>query len=630
MFCGAHFWQIYRGHQHCLTTLVWAPLIFLAIDGILDDETASWRWPLLGMLGVAMQVLAGHVQYTFYTGIVAASYALLGWMRSRRRVHDAAALVAIYVGGACLSAVQLFTGLQTAAESHRAKLSYDMASWLAFPPENLLTLVMPEFFGNVVAYWGRGTLTEMCLFIGVAPFVLMLAGIVHGDRRQKRWSLTIAVVVLVLAFGDYTPLFHVLYDYVPGFASFRGTNKFIFLASLFLIVLVAVGLDRLLADRSIAAWLAPAALLAAAALLSYGTDLAHDCAHDARGVWPDLLRTPIGAEGYRSFVVEQQPAESVAACTHAASSLQVAGGTFAAVGLVLLASLKVPRLAYAVAVIGVLELMSYDRYTRATFDPRPLPERSVKLRAALDASNAGDARIASSDPYSYVAMGAGAFDLWGAEPAVLDRYTRFVAVSQDWPLDALMVRAGFRQPSRLLGMLRLRYWLHIDAHENVTLEPSRFPALPRALLVPAWRVIPDSAAVLNALPSIDPTREALLETDPDLTPSGDAGADADRVSVTDVSTEVLEIRAVTSRPAILVITDNYSASWKAEPWDEGDARTYRVVPADYLLRGIPLAPGTHHIRLFYRPAMLAWGATVSAVSVLAVAVIATRRRWSSR
>ncbi len=629
MFCGAHFYQIYRGHLHCLTTLVWAPLIFLAIDGVLDDADASWRWPLLGMLGVAMQVLAGHVQYTFYTGLVAGAYALLGWLPSRRRARDAAALGAIYAGGACLAAVQLLTGLQTAAESHRAKLSYDMASWFAFPPENLLTLVMPEFFGDAVAYWGRGTLTEMCLFIGVAPFVLMLAGIVHGGRRQKRWSLTIAIFVLVLAFGDYTPIFHVLYDHVPGFASFRGTTKFIFLASLFLTVLAAVGLDRLLAERSIAVWLGPVAFLVGAALFSYGTDLGGDCARGAHGAWPDLLRTPIGGDGYQSFVVEQQPEESVAACTHAASSLRVAGGTFAAVGVVALASLGAPRLAYAVAVIGVLELVSYDRYTRSTFDPRPLPERSAKLRAALDAQHAGDARIASSDPYSYVAMGARAFDIWGAEPTVLDRYTRFVALTQQWPLDALMVRAGFRQSSPLLGWLRLRYWLHIDEHENLSLEPTRLPELPHALLVPTWRVIADDSALLDALPSLDPRHEALLETDPGSMPSGTAVADAGTASITDVSTDVLEVRAETTRAAILVITDNYSASWKAEPWDAGDDRTYRVVPADYLLRGIPLGPGTHHIRVYYRPSLLAWSAGVSALSLVAygaAVVIAFGRR----
>ncbi len=639
MFCGAHFWQIWRGHLHCLTTLAWAPLIFLAIDGVLDD--GRWRWPLVGMLAVAMQVLAGHVQYTFYTAIVAASYALLRWLRSEPRVtwtrrwREALQLLAIYVGGACLAAVQLVTGLQTAAESHRAKISWDMASWFAFPPENLLTLVMPEFFGDAVGYWGRGTLTEMCLFIGVAPCVLMMAGIIRGDRRQRRWSLTIAVVSLILAFGSYTPLFRILYDHVPGFASFRGTTKFIFLPSLFLVMLAAVGLDRLLRDRSIAAWLGPLAFLAGAALLSYGGALTRDCAAGARGLWPDLLGSPLGGDAYQYLIMSEQHDQSVAACTRTAVSLRVAGATFVAVSLVLVASLRVPRLAYALVVIGVLEVMAYGRYTRATFDPRPLPERSAKLRAALDEQGAGDARIASSDPYSYVAMGAGASDLWGAEPGVLGRYTHFVAYAQDWPLDALMVRPGFRQPSTLFGMLRLRYWLHVDQQERLTLEPTRLPELPRALLLPRWRVIPDEAEVLRTLPTIDPAREALLESDPGIAPTDVPAADFGRVTVTDVSTEVLEVRVVTAHPALLVITDNYSASWRAEPWEANDARTYRVMPANYLLRGIPLAAGTHHIRVVYRPSALPWGAALSTVAwlgwgVAAGALVTRRRRSSSR
>jgi uncharacterized membrane protein len=296
MFCGAHFWQIYRGHLHCLTTLVWAPLIFLAIDGVLDDD--SWRWPLLGMAAVAMQILAGHVQYTFYTAIAAGLYALLGWLRSTRRGRDALALLAIYVGGASLAAVQLVTGLQTAAESHRAKLSYEMASWFGFPPENLLTLFLPSFWGDMLSgmYWGRGTLSEMSLYVGVAAVVLMLVGIVHGDPRARRHSLTIVAVVLLLAVGDYTPLFHVLYDHVPGFASFRGTTKFIFLASLFMIMLVAVGFDRLL-TRPVPRWIGILSFFVGAALVASGAFLAPSCATVTHGLWRRLLASPVRGDG---------------------------------------------------------------------------------------------------------------------------------------------------------------------------------------------------------------------------------------------------------------------------------------------------------------------------------------------
>jgi hypothetical protein len=105
------------------------------------------------------------------------------------------------------------------------------------------------------------------------------------------------------------------------------------------------------------------------------------------------------------------------------------------------------------------------------------------------------------------------------------------------------------------------------------------------------------------------------------------------VTVRDVSTETLEVVADVRVPSVLVVTDNYAASWTAVPWEAGGTETYRVLPANYLLRGIPLTPGRHHIRLEYRPTALAAGAWVTSAALLAwiggLAVITARMRRSS-
>jgi hypothetical protein len=636
MFCGAHFLQIARGHLHCLTTLVWAPLIFLAIDAVVDGRSRAWA--LVGMAAVAMQILAGHVQYTFYTGIIAGAYALLRWWGAGRRLRHVPPLVAIYAGGAALAAVQLLTGLQTAIESHRTALTFEMAAFLGFPPENVVTLVLPGIFGDMVrtAYWGHGTLTEMSLFIGVAPFVLMLYGIVGGERRLRAFSLPIALVVLVLAFGDYTPLFRILYDHVPGFASFRGTTKFIFLAALFFTMLVAVGLDALWRSRGAPRWLAVTSLGVGSGLLALGASFAWDCPTGGWRFWRPALQTRFFEDAYQYLLLEASASESVTACTTTGGSLLIAGAVFAVVGLLLLGSRRRPALIWAVAAIGVVEVMAHARYTLPTFDPTPLPKWSAALRQALAERDAGSARILSTDPYSYVAMGAGAFDLWGAEPAVPGRYARFVRLTQQWHRDSLLGAPGMRRVVPLFGMMRLRYLLQVEG-EAVRLQPTGLKELPRALLVPTWTVVTDGEALITRLgsPDFDPARAVLLESDPGLPrPADDAPAEGD-VRVVDHSTDVIELDVTTARPAILVVTDNYSASWKASPWDGASASTYRVVPANYTLRGIPLPAGRHHLRLEYRPTALAWGAWITAIAVAAygsalVLLVTRRRRSSSR
>jgi len=53
----------------------------------------------------------------------------------------------------------------------------------------------------------------------------------------------------VLALGAHTPLFPMLYHGVPGFDKFRGSSKFILLASMFLSLLAGIGFAQLLKGR---------------------------------------------------------------------------------------------------------------------------------------------------------------------------------------------------------------------------------------------------------------------------------------------------------------------------------------------------------------------------------------------
>jgi hypothetical protein len=629
MFCGAHFLQLYSGHVPHLCSLVWAPLIFLAVDGVL--EAPSVKWILVGIAAVAMQMLAGNIQYVYYTAIIAGLYTLLGWLVSPQRTRKAAALVTIAVGGASVAAVQLFTGLDAVTESLRAGLSYDLASSFPFPPENVVTLVFPGIFGDMIAtpYWGRWALHEMSLFIGTAPFLLALCGAVCGDKRATRFSSVMALIALIIAFGNYTPIFAVLYDYLPGFRSVRVIARLTFLVSLFLAMLVAVGLDHLLQARRAPRWLTASALVLGAVAITAGSALVLDCRAGGHAIWkPTLASMQFFDEAFRAFAVEGSPA-SARACANTGGSLLIGGATFLLVGLLLLATGKARTFVYAVAMVGILELLGYARYSRPTFDPAPLVARSGAVRRLMEQTAAGESRVFSAVPYFYVAMSAGAHDIWAGADLVLGRYARFVALTQGWPPDAILVAPSLRKLSPLLGMLRLRYVLRIDG-EQVRLVPTHLEELPRAALYSHWRVIPAPEQVLAAMgdPGFDPARVVLLENDPGLAPA--ASEERGSVSIVDVSTNQIDVQADVPEPAVLLLTDNYSAGWKATPLPGSSARSYRVMPANYTLRAIPLPAGRHHFRLEYRPTAFVIGTWVTVLSVLAYLSVACRFWWRRR
>ncbi len=630
MLGGAYFLQIYRGHLPNLATAAWIPFVVLAIDGVL--ATFAPRWVLIGMAAVALQILAGHVQYLLYTAIVAGLYALPGWWRSHHRLRDGAALVALYAGGAALGAVQLGAGLDAVSESLRTGLRFEMARTFALPPENLVTLFAPGVFGDMVGtpYWGRWTLSETSLFVGVAPLLLAVFGAASGEARITRRCLVMTAVSLLLAVGDATPLFRLLYDTVPGFRSFRGLAKFTPLATLFLAMLVAVGCDRVLRAERIPRWLVVLGLVVACGCLASGGVLWVDGTRHDAATWQRLLsHVDFTAQGFRYFVAGRDPT-SAAACVQAATSLLVAGVVFALTATLALLARRGAAFRYGLVACGICELVVHARYFRPTFDPAPLAAASAAVRDAVAQANADadvdDARVVSPARAPYLALSAGLDDVWGAEPMILGRYARFVAATQGSAPDAILTSPGLRTLSPALGLVRLRHQIRLD--DGVpTLVRTGFPTLSRALLVQHWRVLESPDAVFTALgnPGFHATHLALLEADPGLGPAPttpENHPEEGSVTIVDLSTDALEVRADTAVPAILLLSDNYSAGWHATSLDD-DARSYAVLPVDYILRGVALPAGAHHFRLEYRPRAFVVGAWVSALAVVAYAAVLT-------
>ncbi|HLE17930.1 MAG TPA: hypothetical protein VI728_06565, partial [Syntrophales bacterium] len=246
MFSGAYFMHIYAGHLGNLCAMTWAPLIFLSIDGLLDRPSVGWC--LLGIFAVTMQVLATQPQYVYYTAVTAGIYCSFSLIKTTRRGIFMAGLLAIFSGSLLISSVQIFSGIQSAQEGIRSLgVNFQFSSMFSFPPENFLTLLSPFFFGDMtkVPYWGRCYLWEMSLFFGITGFGLAIYGAFCGDSKIRRFSITMIIILLILALGAHTPLFRILYDWFPGFDKFRGTSKFIFPASLFLAMLAGLGLDCL-------------------------------------------------------------------------------------------------------------------------------------------------------------------------------------------------------------------------------------------------------------------------------------------------------------------------------------------------------------------------------------------------
>jgi uncharacterized membrane protein YfhO len=76
------------------------------------------------------------------------------------------------------------------------------------------------------------------------------------------------------------------------------------------------------------------------------------------------------------------------------------------------------------------------------------------------------------------------------------------------------------------------------------------------------------------------------------------------------STDEIEVNANLDRPAILVLTENYSTGWRVVPI-ESSQPDYKIVPANWAQLAIPLEKGHHRFTLQYSPRAYRVGAWVS-------------------
>src|SRR5262249_2732209 len=212
------------------------------------------------------------------------------------------------------------------------------------------------------------------------------------------------------------------------------------------------------------------------------------------------------------------------------------------------------------------------------------------------------------------AMIVGAHDLWGYDATVMRRYAEFMTWTQGGDQNKAMSYVKLVQFDPLFAMLRERY---IFAQPSGKFEMEEAPViLPHLQLISNYRVLQNRDAIFDAMRSetFDPTREVILESEPEPKPVQSNNNGSARITAS--TTDSLTIEAEVEQPSILLITDAYASSWRAVSLPGSTQAHYDLLPANYILRAIPLAAGHHLLRIEYRPVAFAIGKWISLISVV--------------
>jgi hypothetical protein len=618
MFSGPYFMHLYAGHLGNLGAMAWVPLILLAMEGIIALPTA--RWVLLGIIAVTMQILSGQFQYVYYTAIVVAIYSVFRiYKRDRKQILLViGGLLALVLGSLALSAFFLLPGLAAAGETMRSGgVSIAFASMFSFPPENIMTLIAPFFFGDITGfpYWGRCYLWEMSLFIGVTGIVLAVCGAFLGEKERRQFSLIMFMTLLILAMGVHTPLFYLLYEWLPGFKMFRGTSKFAFFAVMFLIMLEGIGLDYLLRRHSlpkktslILLWTALG--IGCASVLLYMLPLG---VNRQSGLWASIFSFVVATgESHLPMTFYNNPRFIEDAGRFSAAALSVTSGSFLILAFLVASLRKNPRSVYLLVVLAFLEVFLFARLNRPTL---PYSATLIPFFEQFMKAHPGDYRVLSHvNPNS--AMSTGARDIWGYNPVVLSRYGRFMAFAQNVDPDQATTSLPINSYHRLFSMLRLKYEF-IATEKGIVIKEFN-DVMSRVQLISAYKIGSTRDNIFRAMgnATFDPRKTVILEKMPDIESATTIARGI--CEVINESVHGITIKANLSVPAILLITENYSPGWKTTSLRAGIQRTYEIMPANYTLMAIPLSAGEHLFKLEYMPRAFTLGKWLSSISLIII------------
>ncbi len=241
------------GHMNVLTSLAWFPLILYLVEKGLQKD--SYVYFLIAGLVLGIQFLAGFLMIPLFILTIAFFYVLFYPRRdrwSKRGLLRAAGMLAVLGGvGFGLGAVQNLPSYYLVNASVRGGgLSVVNSNLFNFPPTNLISFVFPRFFGGPKTYyWGPWNFVELYAYVGILPLALAPVALFFKKRSwHTKFYLWAGLAALIISFGA-TGLLYTLVHKLPGYNVLKDPSRFVLIVDFALVMLAAIGLDRLLARK---------------------------------------------------------------------------------------------------------------------------------------------------------------------------------------------------------------------------------------------------------------------------------------------------------------------------------------------------------------------------------------------
>jgi hypothetical protein len=670
----------------------WIPWALLATDHALESRSGR-SWVVLTVV-FTLQFLAGELFTLIATFGLALAYAFSQrgslqrlFAAENRRIVMAFGLVGVLM--AALSAMQLLPAANLLESSRRGTqgLPFKEAAFWSFHPFSLFEVVLPDFYGRALeaptpwtwALSGVHGPYFPSIFVGFVPLFLALAGWAFSPDRRRVFVAASALILLLLAFGKYSPVFPLAYLLNPLLELVRFPVKLLVPIALLCALLAGWGYDALRQAHVSLSEHRGRILFSLQCLVGLVLVLLVVCflapaviARPASGVFwmlaqesksgqineatrylvtmlkihlPGLLGFSLG--GIACFIcIERRKvwARKVLPMIAIFGAIQLLAVNSAA-------NPTVPRnfYAYRPPVLGYFQNSAQpyrfcylNRVSRAKavsdLDRLP-PEEFINFESIREATGLPfSAQLALRDRLT-LARGSMLMDVEGSlnsdvegtlPPSLVELWVFIVHQAPNSARgDCLLGRTNvryeiFRTPSPNTALREVGPVFNGSSRPSVLYE--NLCAVPRAFA--AGSAYPSSSTLetLSRLssPDFDPLSQVILPRDSVPISQHDSAGSPGELELVNRQPNEVTLKARFSRPGYAVLVDRFDANWHATV----DGQEVTILEANQLFRAVRVGAGTHEIRFFYRQRGLIAGLAISlATMALLAAVLILDPRW---
>lgn len=652
MFCGYTISLL--NLTSTLGSVVWLPLILLFFDMALSGK--GLKYIFLSAITLSMMFLGGEPSIFYATLWVLLFYALFFWaghVRSLGSFKNIFLKLAIAISlGVMLSSVQLvpFMELSKFADRTTQAAPFEFLTKWSLHIRDTFSFIIPFFARTDFSkdsYWKEQN-WAILIYIGTLSIILVFLSLLMRKNWRVKFLYFVSILALMVSYGGNTPLYYLVYKFIPGFHFIRYPARFLFITTFGLSLLAGFGLEAYfnMKEKKIRvsekSFKVSASFLCMLALLFlilsvYGSSIFNSVYR----FWTNNTQWNNDVSFIVSFIVGMK-------------NMQRLVGFVVVGSLVLFLGLRF-ELKKWIAPALFIAIMSADFFsvtpiTQAMLDRSFFDSPGVNMGLlqkdrtlfrvfsspkARDTKNFPDQkryedavalqkdRLCSNWPMVF-----GLYDAYGYDSIYLSDYTK---------LSTLVATMSSPSDTRVLDMLNVKYVAVLERIEADGYRPvnetapylyENIKAMPRAFIVNSFVLLKKEEDIAEKLRSkeFDPAGEVILEEPPKIKVKP-VGCDpdenfTDKAEIVKYSPNEVLIRAIVSAPKFLVLSDSYYPGWLVYV----DGIKDKIYKANFVSRAVYLDKGSHLVRFVFDPYSFRLGAGISILTLLGMALFYIVRR----